>query len=158
MQLTQFSDYALRTLIYLALRRDRLSTIEEIAAAYKISESHLTKVVHRLGKLGVAETQRGRHGGLRLGREPQDINIGWLFRQTEENLALVECFDVAHNTCPIAPVCGLSIALSEALKAFMSVLDRYSLADVTHNPRDLMPFLGIDPPPPPLPPSAPHPA
>ncbi len=143
MQLTQFSDYALRTLIYLALQRDRLSTIEEIARAYKISESHLTKVVHRLGKLGVAETQRGRRGGLRLGRRPEEINIGWLFRQTEENLALVECFDAAHNTCPIAPVCGLSIALNEALKAFMAVLDRYTLADVMHNPQDLTPLLGI---------------
>ncbi len=148
MQLTQFSDYALRTLIYLALQQDRLSTIEEIAGAYKISESHLTKVVHRLGKLGVAETQRGRGGGLRLGRKPEDINIGWLFRQTEENLALVECFDAVHNTCPIAPVCGLSIALDEALKAFMAVLDRYSLADVMHNPRDLGALLGLPTTPP----------
>ncbi len=147
MQLTQFSDFALRTLIYLSLRRDRLSTIEEVAGAFGVSESHLTKVVHRLGKLGVAETQRGRHGGLRLARAPEEINIGWLVRQTEENVTLVECFDTAHNTCPIAPVCGLSTALQEALKAFLSVLDRYTLADVTHDPKGLVQLLGIDRPP-----------
>jgi Rrf2 family nitric oxide-sensitive transcriptional repressor len=141
MQLTQFSDYSLRTLIYLGLREGSLATIEEIAAAYGISESHLTKVVHKLGRLGVIDTVRGRGGGMRLSRRPADINIGATVRLTEGNLTIVECFDVAHNTCPIAPVCGLNGALGEALEAFMAVLDRYTLADIIRNRRDLAALL-----------------
>jgi Rrf2 family transcriptional regulator, nitric oxide-sensitive transcriptional repressor len=130
MQLTQFSDYALRTLIYLGLRPDELVTIEQIASAYGISESHLTKVVHKLGKLNIIDTVRGRRGGMRLNCTPADINIGGIVRQMEGNLNIVECFDVVHNTCPIAPVCGLTGMLHEALESFMKVLDRYTLADI----------------------------
>lgn len=133
MQLTQFSDYSLRTLIYLGLRPDELVTIEEIAGAYGISESHLTKVVHKLGKLNIIDTVRGRRGGMRLSLTPAQINIGATVRLTEGNLTIVECFDVEHNTCPIAPVCGLTSILHEALEAFMKVLDRYTLADVLKN-------------------------
>jgi Rrf2 family transcriptional regulator, nitric oxide-sensitive transcriptional repressor len=130
MQLTQFSDYSLRTLIYLGLRADVLVTIEEIAGAYGISESHLTKVVHKLGRLNIIETVRGRRGGMRLNCRPSEINIGATVRQMEGNLTIVECFDIEHNTCPIAPVCGLTDILRQALEAFMAVLDRYTLADV----------------------------
>nr|WP_298685802.1 Rrf2 family transcriptional regulator [uncultured Dongia sp.] len=130
MQLTQFSDYALRTLIYLGLRTDELVTIEEIADAYGISESHLTKVVHKLGRLNIIDTVRGRRGGMRLNCAPAAINIGATVRQMEGNLNIVECFDSEHNTCPIAPVCGLTGILGEALEAFMVVLDRYTLADI----------------------------
>lgn len=133
MQLTQFSDFSLRTLIYLGLRGDELATIEEIAEAYGISESHLTKVVHKLGRLNIIETVRGRRGGMRLNRAPTQINIGAIVRQMEGNLTIVECFDTAHNTCPIAPVCGLSDMLGEALDAFLAVLDRYTLADILKN-------------------------
>ncbi|WP_374654975.1 Rrf2 family transcriptional regulator [Dongia sp.] len=143
MQLTQFSDYALRTLIFLGLRPGSLATIEEIAGAYGISESHLTKVVHKLGRLGIVETVRGRGGGMRLGRLPAEINIGATVRQMEGNLNIVECFDVEHNTCPIAPICGLTGVLAEALEAFMKVLDRYTLADMLGNRRDLAGLLGI---------------
>lgn len=132
MQLTQFSDYALRTLIYLGLRADELVTIEEIAGAYGISESHLTKVVHKLGRLNIIDTVRGRRGGMRLNCQPSEINIGATVRQMEGNLTIVECFDSEHNTCPIAPVCGLTGILGEALEAFMTVLDRYTLADILH--------------------------
>lgn len=133
MQLTQFSDYSLRTLIYLGLRPDELVTIEEIAGAYGISESHLTKVVHKLGKLNIIDTVRGRRGGMRLNCAPAQINVGATVRQMEGNLTIVECFDIEHNTCPIAPVCGLTGILHEALEAFMKVLDRYTLADVIKN-------------------------
>jgi Rrf2 family nitric oxide-sensitive transcriptional repressor len=143
MQLTQFSDYALRTLVYLGLRDGSLVTIEEIAAAYGISESHLTKVVHKLGRIGTVETVRGRGGGMRLGRNPADINIGATVRQMEGNLNIVECFDIEHNTCPIAPVCRLTGVLGQALEAFMAVLDRYTLADVLKNGNDLSALLSI---------------
>lgn len=143
MQLTQFSDYALRTLIYLGVREGDLATIEEIAASYGISESHLTKVVHKLGRLGIIDTVRGRGGGMRLNRRPADINIGATVRQMEGNLTIVECFDIEHNTCPIAPVCGLTGVLTEALEAFMAVLDRYTLADMMKERRNLAGLLSI---------------
>lgn len=143
MQLTQFSDYSLRILIYLGLRPDALATIEEIATAYGISESHLTKVAHRLGQLGIIVTVRGRHGGMRLQTPPAEINIGTTIRQMETNLALVECFNPDHNTCPIAPACALAGILDEALQAFLNVLDQYSLADVIGNPKSLGGLLGV---------------
>jgi Rrf2 family nitric oxide-sensitive transcriptional repressor len=135
MQLTRFSDYTLRVLIYLALHPDRLATIEELAEGYGISRGHLMKVVHHLGQRGYVETIRGRGGGLRLARTPETIRIGEVVRGSEENLALVECFEPATNGCRIAPVCALRPALREALDAFLAVLDRYSLADLVRRRR-----------------------
>src|SRR6478672_11006356 len=76
MRLTSYTDYALRTLMFLALNRERLVTIGDIAETHHIAKNHLTKVVHQLGTLGYVETVRGRSGGLRLGREPEDIRVG----------------------------------------------------------------------------------
>jgi Rrf2 family nitric oxide-sensitive transcriptional repressor len=130
MRLTTFSDYCLRTLMYLGLRRDRLATIPEIAGAYGISANHLTKVVQRLVALGHVESVRGKGGGLRLARPPAAISVGALVRATEESLALAECFDPARSTCPIAPDCVLQRALGRGLDAFLAVLDEYTLADL----------------------------
>ena len=130
MQLTLYSDYSLRVLIYLALDPERLVTIEEIARSYDISKAHLTKVVHQLGLRGYVETLRGRGGGLRLARRPEEIGVGQVVRAMEENMALVECFDPASSRCAIEPACGLRPVLQEALAAFRTVLDRYTLADL----------------------------
>lgn len=128
MRLTRYTDYALRTLIYVGLHEPRQSSIAEIARAYGISESHLTKVVHQLGRLGFISTTRGRGGGLRLAKSPAEIIVGAVVRQTEEDLALVECF--AGGACAITAPCRLRRALGEALAAFLAVLDRYTLADL----------------------------
>ncbi|MHC1998895.1 Rrf2 family transcriptional regulator [Methylobacterium sp. CM6241] len=128
MRLTRYTDYALRTLIYLGLNESRVSSIAEIARAYGISESHLTKVVHQLGRISLVQTTRGRGGGLRLARPAAEIVVGAVVRQTEEDLALVECF--ANGACAITPSCRLRKALGEALAAFLEVLDRYTLADL----------------------------
>ncbi|MDT8278849.1 Rrf2 family transcriptional regulator [Roseomonas mucosa] len=128
MRLTRFTDYSQRALMFLCLRDGENSSIAEIASAYGISEHHLTKVVHRLGQLGLVQTTRGRNGGLRLGRRPEDIVLGQVVRQTEEDLAIVECF--GGGCCPIAGVCELQRALAEALQAFLLVLDRHTLADL----------------------------
>lgn len=137
MQLTLYTDYSLRVLVYLALHPDRLAHITDIADAYRISRNHLVKVVHNLGGLGFIDTVRGRGGGMRLARPPAEIKIGDVVRKTEVTLDLVECFDMKTNTCPIAPACALKRGLFEARRAFFGVLDNYTLADVVHNPADL---------------------
>ncbi len=142
MQLTQYSDYALRTLIYLAIATES-ATITEIAEQYNISRNHLVKVVHNLGKLGYVTTIRGRNGGLRLAHPPETINIGDVVRRTEPNFTIVECFDRESNRCIISPSCRLKGVLNEAFRAFTDVLDQYTLADMTANGDELRKFLGI---------------
>ncbi|BBL35844.1 HTH-type transcriptional repressor NsrR [Nitrosomonas stercoris] len=129
MKLTNYSDYALRILIYLGLRKDKLSTISEIAESYRISRNHVVKIVHHLGQLGYLETTRGKHGGVRLARTPEMINIGKVIRHTEASMDLVECFS-EQNACIICDSCVLRSIIAEALAAFMEVLDRYTLADL----------------------------
>lgn len=135
MQLTLFSDYALRVLIYLGVHRDRLVTVPEIARAYRISHNHLVKVARLLTQLELVEAVRGRGGGMRLAREPEQINIGQVVQRTEPHFHLVECFDREHDTCPITPACKLKNVLADAQRAFMEHLEGYTLADfVTSKP------------------------
>ena len=134
MRLTMHTDYALRLLMLLAIEPDKLHTIEEIARRYDISRNHLMKVTQTLAQTGFVDSLRGRGGGLRLNHPPEQINLGAVVRATEDNLALVECFDPARNHCVLAAVCGLRGPFDEALRAFMGVLDRYTLADLVSNP------------------------
>ncbi|MES2071824.1 MAG: Rrf2 family transcriptional regulator [Pseudomonadota bacterium] len=127
MRLTAFTDYTLRTLMYLAMHRDKLATVHDIAELHHISQHHLTKVVHQLGLTGVIETVRGRHGGFRLNREPADINIGQVVRSSESDFFMAECFDQEHNTCVYNPGCVLKGVLSEATSAYLATLDKVTL-------------------------------
>ena len=129
MRLTTYTDYTLRVLMYLAANCNRVVTIAEIARLYGISEAHLTKVVHQLGLAGEVETTRGRRGGLRLRKLPEDVNLGAVVRRTEADMELVPCFR-EPGACVIGSACVLEYALHEALHAFLAVLDRYSLADL----------------------------
>jgi Rrf2 family nitric oxide-sensitive transcriptional repressor len=130
MQLTAYTDYALRVLIFLAVHEDRLVTIAEMAKAYDISKNHLMKIVHQLGQEGFLETVRGRGGGLKLGLPPERVKLGDIVRRTEPHFHVVECFHQPTNRCPISPACGLASVLAEARDAFLAVLDRYTLADI----------------------------
>src|SRR5512138_242240 len=107
MKLTSFTDYSLRVLIYLGLRPQRLATIAQIATAYEVSEHHLTKVVHFLGKTGLLDNIRAKRGGLRLAKPIQEITVGEVVRQTESEAAITECFQPAGGDCCISPVCTL---------------------------------------------------
>lgn len=133
MQLTLYTDYSLRVLLYLALVPGRTATITEISGAYGISRNHLVKVVHNLSVQGFIQTTRGRGGGICLSRPPEQIVIGDVVRHTEVNFKLVECFDREFNTCPIAVACVLKDTLYDAQKAFMAVLDEKTLADIVKN-------------------------
>lgn len=133
MQLTRFTDYSLRVLVYLGAHPGRLCTISEIAEAYRISENHLMKVVNRLATAGYIETMRGKGGGMRLSRAPKLINIGAVVRDMEERFDVVECFNEEHQDCPLLPSCALKSVLADARRNFMSTIDRYSLQDVIGN-------------------------
>lgn len=133
MRLTDYTDFSLRTLMYLGVHRDRLVTIQEIADVYGISKSHLMKVVHQLGLAGLIETIRGRSGGLRLGKEPGEINLGKVVRSTEPDFMMVECFSREHNECILSPSCELQGTLRRATLAYLGVLDGVTLADLLIN-------------------------
>jgi Rrf2 family nitric oxide-sensitive transcriptional repressor len=141
-RLTTYTDYALRTLMYLALSADRLVTIAEISEHYGISEAHLMKVVHQLGRTSDIETIRGKGGGLRLARAPEAITVGGIIRRCEPDLMLVPCFG-EQAVCAIEPGCVLQTALHRALAAFLAELDRYTLADLIAPRRKLAALLGI---------------
>jgi len=135
MQLTQFTDFSLRVLIYLArLPEPGQATITEIAEFHKISRNHLVKVVNKLGNQGFIQTTRGKGGGLRLGRPAHTIGLGEVVRLTESNMDLVECFNPKTNQCCIAQGCALKASLYEARRAFMAVLDKYTLEDAAKMP------------------------
>jgi len=141
MRLSTFSDYSLRVLMYLGAQPDGLSTIAEISSAHQISENHLMKVVHQLGRNGYIETIRGKGGGMRLARAAQEIVLGEVVRQTEADFALAECFS-GNSTCRILPACRLQGILSEALQAMFLVLDSYTLADLMKDGQGIVQTIG----------------
>ncbi|WP_133140694.1 Rrf2 family transcriptional regulator [Legionella genomosp. 1] len=144
MQLTQFTDYSLRALIYITLRKESC-TIKDITEAYGISNNHMVKIIHNLAILGLIKTIRGKNGGIVMASQPETINLGRIITQLEPHFDLVPCFNKEKANCCIAPVCKLKGVLHEAQAAFMEVLDRYTLADVLHNKSDLSVLLNINP-------------
>jgi len=133
MRLTSFTDYSLRVLIFLAAEPGRRGTIAEIARTFDISENHLMKVVHLLGREGLLANVRGKGGGLQLAQPPRSINLGKVVRITEGKPLPAECFDPDRNACVITPVCKLRGVLSDAVRAFYAELDRYTLEDLARN-------------------------
>lgn len=135
MQLTVYTDYALRTLLYLGVQPGRPVPVPEIAAAYGISAHHVAKVAKALVRGGFVKSHRGRAGGLELALAPEQIKVGAIVRETEPTLDLLECFDHRTSTCPITGVCRLERTLHDARAAFFEVLDRTTLADLLTNPK-----------------------
>lgn len=129
MRLSVQTDYALRTLMFLAVK-DGHHSIAEIAQAYGISKNHLMKVAQRLAAEGFVEGVRGRSGGLKLARPANALNVGSIMRIMEDTGTFVECFDAATNSCVVTPACGLRHALAGALEAFARHLDQFTIADL----------------------------
>lgn len=146
MKLTAFTDYSLRVLIYLAAQPAERATIAQIARSFEVSEHHLVKVVHFLGKQGWLDNVRGKGGGLELGKPPEAIVVGRVVRETEGMSQMAECFGEAHADCCIAPDCRLRGVLVEAMTSFYDVLDRYTLADLVHNRHQLARVLFVERP------------
>jgi len=144
MKLTTFTDYSLRVLIYLAAQPAERATIAQIAGAFQVSENHLVKVVHFLGKQGWLANVRGKGGGLELGMPPEAIIVGRVVRETEGTDPIAECFGDTDGDCAIAPDCRLRGVLGESIKAFYGVLDRYTLADLVNNRQRLAQVLFIE--------------
>lgn len=132
MRLSLQTDYALRTLMFLAVK-DGHHSIAEIAQAYGISKNHLMKVAQRLTAEGFVESVRGRNGGLKLARPANALNVGSIMRNMEDTGAFVECFDATTNRCVVTPSCGLRHALAGALEAFARHLDQFTIADLVPN-------------------------
>lgn len=141
MQLTRFSDFALRVLMYAHAVDGRLVTIEEIAASYRISRAHLMKVVNALTRAGYLKAVRGRTGGVTLARPAEEIRLGDVVRATEPDFALVECFS-ANNQCVIDGCCRLPLALRRALAAFLAELDQHTVASIAPTRRSFRRALG----------------
>lgn len=140
MQLSTFTDYSMRVMIYLGLKHGELVTISEIAKAYQISENHLMKVVHHLGQRGYVETLRGKGGGLRLAGDAANINLGELIRASEGSSGLLQCMD-EESQCCIQPACKLIGILQEAQNALYAVLGKYTLADLLQREEPLVHLL-----------------
>ncbi|MFQ3229518.1 RrF2 family transcriptional regulator [Reinekea sp.] len=129
MNITRFTDYSLRVLIYLAVNENRPCTINDIALSYGISKNHLMKVVQGLSQKDFVLATRGKNGGIRLNRPPEQINIGKLVRSMEDGSKMVECFG-ANNQCVITPSCQMKNIFVEAQDSFYSTLEKYTLADL----------------------------
>lgn len=141
MTLTQFSDYALRILMFAAVRQGQPFSITEVASTFDLSKNHIAKVVNRLVRTGHLKARRGRRGGVWLGQDPRSIRLGSIVRLTESETPLVECFAASSNRCRLTPSCRLKGALGEALNAFYTSLDRRTLADLIENRSELVSLL-----------------
>lgn len=137
MELTKFSDYSLRLLLYLGLNDDRNVSLIEIAEAYSISRNHLVKIANHLSQAGIITTIRGKGGGIKLAAEQSEINIGKVVRSTEGHIPLVECFSSETNKCCITQGCTLKGVLKKAERAFYHELDQYSLKDLLRSKKKL---------------------
>ena len=148
MKLTQYSDLGLRLLMYLALRYGKAATIREVSVRFAVSKNHMVKISHQLTKSGLVESTRGRNGGVRLARPPENISVEEALYATEDNFDLVECFG-ANNRCVITDVCKLSGVLDNAREAFFGVLRKVSLADLVKSgktfEKSLMPYPELSP-------------
>ena len=136
MQLTRYTDFGLRVLIFLSLQETgRRVTITEISERFDIPRNHLVKVVHRLGQLKYIHTSRGKNGGIHLAQASSDIRVGDVVRQMESRLDIIDC--TSPGPCPIQASCHLKSIVHQASDAFLNVLDKYTIADLQKSPNQL---------------------
>ncbi|MEG1311639.1 MAG: Rrf2 family transcriptional regulator [Romboutsia sp.] len=130
MNLSKFTDYGFRILLYLGNNPDKLFTVDELSSSLNLSSHHIKKIVYKLAKSGYLFSSKGRNGGIKLGMNPCDINLGKVLEITEDNLNIVECFSKENNSCDIADFCKLKPIINDALISFKSIFNKYSLEDI----------------------------
>lgn len=128
MHLTLFSDYALRSLLYLSWHADRPCTVDEVARYFRISADHVTKVMQHLARQGYVRSRRGRRGGAVLARPPEEIRLGDILRDFE-SIGLLDCLSV-ENVCVIQAGCRLKRVLAEGQRRMMAYFDEHTLRDL----------------------------
>ncbi len=130
MYLSKFTDYSFRILMYLGNNPDKLSTVDELSSILDLSTHHVKKIVYKLSKNNYISSLKGRNGGIKLGMDPKDINLGKLLEITEDNLDILECFSIENNTCSLNNCCKLKPIINDALESFKLELSKYTLADI----------------------------
>lgn len=130
MNLSKFTDYSFRILIYLGNNPNELFTVDELSNTLNLSTHHIKKIVYKLAKNNYIVSSKGRNGGIKLTSDPCGINLGDVFQTMEENLSIVECFSIESNTCNVAGSCKLKPILNEALESFRLKLSEYTLEDL----------------------------
>lgn len=133
MQLTSFTDYGIRVLMYLATQPEQISSVKEIAEYYNISRNHLAKIIHRLSQLGYINTSKGKGGGIQISKGIEKLNLGEIIIALEPNFNIVECFDAQNNTCRITNSCQFKHYISEARENFINTMNKYTLGDTIQN-------------------------
>ena len=130
MYLSKFTDYSFRILMYLGNNPDKLSTVDELSSILGLSTHHVKKIVYKLSKNNYISSLKGRNGGIKLGMNPKDINLGKLLEITEDNLDILECFSIENNTCSLNNCCKLKPIINDALESFKLELSKYTLDDI----------------------------
>jgi Rrf2 family nitric oxide-sensitive transcriptional repressor len=138
MKLTNYSNYALRSLQLAALHAPKLVRVDDVVKVHKLARPHIVKIIHELGRAGYVETVRGRNGGFRLAKPGSEIVVGEVLRITEGPFDVTECFNEETNTCPLIGVCKLSSGIKRATAAFLAVLDDMTIADISANRNELL--------------------
>ncbi len=130
MRLTTHTDYGLRLLMFGAEACPLPVSVGNVASKLNVSRNHLSKVAQNLTKAGILETTRGRSGGFRLKKRPQDIRVGEVVRILESETGLVECMRAQDSTCPLTKGCRLPRLFNKASEAFFQILDDCTLDDL----------------------------
>jgi Rrf2 family nitric oxide-sensitive transcriptional repressor len=138
MRLLLQTDYALRTLLFLATRTER-TTVSDVAEFFEISAHHVGKVVHQLGRLGYVRNHRGPGGGIELARSPGAIRVGQVIAEFEGNTHLLDCVGLPKQ-CMIQPGCLLRGVLAKAERVQMDYLNSVTLESILPTPLDLTTF------------------
>src|SRR5262245_49523080 len=112
MRLKLQTDYALRTLLFLAAA-PRICSVDDIAGAFGISREHLVKVVQELARRGFVKTTVGRAGGAQLAREPASITVAEVVEAFEGRQQVLECL-AQPEVCVLEPGCDLRRLLIKA--------------------------------------------
>mgnify|MGYP003282230901 CR=1 FL=1 len=130
MYLSKFTDYSFRIMMYLGNHPNELYTVDELSSILNLSTHHIKKIIYTLSKNGYILSTKGRNGGVKMGKNPKDINLGTLLQITEDNLNILECFSPENNTCNINNNCKLKPIINDALNSFKQKLSEYTLEDI----------------------------